>query len=157
MGLFNFRKRKKVQVAEKPRTPEEVVQQALSAQGIEADTTEIAEIIKSLWNSIDFKPVLPEQLAYSKSAELEVRDSKYRLLFSMVLLGGAGQVPSNILSILMSCAVYWASASELAKAKGNDEFVLQEGQKIAVCDYDNFGDHPIYALFPDLLNKTVLT
>lgn len=155
MGLFNFRKKKKSQAAGKPGTPAEVVQQALSSQGIDADTTEVTEVLNRLWNSIDFKPVLPEQLTYSNSAELFVKDSKFIVQFSMALLDLSGRVSDSNLNILMSCAVYWACASEIAKKKGIDKFILKEGQKIAVCDYD-FGDHPIYALFPNLLKKTVM-
>lgn len=163
LGLFRKKrshsadaKRGGAKKASPPRTPEQVVQQALATQDIEAGTQEVREVIDRVRTLIDIKPVLPEALSHSDSAELEYAGSKYIVRLSMLLMGGGGQVSQGLLNTVMSCAVYWASASELAKAKGADALALQDGQKIALLDHSGFGEHPIYALFPDLLNKTVL-
>lgn len=161
MGFFDLFGKNKARPATKKqsgsaRTPEQVVLQALSAQGVCATETEVKEVMGRLRNLIDFKLVLPEELAYSRSAELEFTGSSYVVRLSVHLLDGAGKLSERVRSTLMSCADCWAGASEIAKAKGVKRFALETGQKIAMCDYSHFGEHPIYALFPELLNKTVL-
>ncbi len=155
MGFWDFLKKRKSESAAPSRTPAQVIQQALASQGIATESAEVSEVIDLVSNSIEFKPVLPEALMYSDTAELEFTGSKYVVRLSMFLLGGGGGVPQDVKDVLGSCAVYWACASEIAKAKGVPGFALAEGQRIAVCDYAGFGQHPLYTLFPDLLKKTV--
>jgi hypothetical protein len=158
MGIFNFFRSEKPQSTPTSisRTPEQVVQHALATQGIETTAAEVEALFTRLKSLIDVKLVLPEDLAHSDSAELEFTGERYLLYVSMRLQGGGGKISEYAFSTLLSCALYWASASEIAKSKGVSNLSIAKGQKIAVCDYTQFGKHPIYVLFPELLNKTAL-
>ena len=159
MGFLNIFKKKNSQSTtntQTTRTPAQVVQQALAVHDIKVEETEVSDLISHLWNSIKYVNVLPEVLSASESAELEFIGSGYRCKVSIRLMDAAGNISNNVLSTIMSCAVYWASASEIAKAKSIDKFVLKEGESIAICDYNGFCKHNIYSIFPDLLNKTAI-
>ena len=167
MGIFDiFRRGKpKGHVAEgrmskgmvRARTPAHVVQEAVAAQGIQITASEANEIIDRVSNIIDFERVLPEEICYeSNSAGLKFAREKYVIQVSLHLMDGAGIIPKDKMNTLYSCAVYWASANEIARAKGLTELCLKEGQRIALLDHGGLHNHPIYSFFPDLLRKTVL-
>ena len=150
MGVLKFF-RKKSKSEKIQQTPVDVVKEALSKYKIDCAKEEIAEIINQLWSSIDFIYVWPETLVESDSAEMEFKDNRFIVYVSMLL----GQISQETLNVLKTCAVYWASASVLAKRKGFKNLTLQEGQRIAICDGTEANvvyTHPIYQLFPKLLN-----
>jgi len=123
-------------------TPSQEIQQALANNGIVADIDDIKNEFNRLWKTINFNQVLPEALSYSNSAEMELDGSNYQVYASMLV---------SDIKLLMSVAVYWAVASEIAKARGESKFSLKEGERIAICDFSGFHSHPIYELFPDIL------
>lgn len=157
MGFFDLFRRKK----EQKRTPAAIVEQAFKSKRISATLAEIEKVMGSVSKGIQYKTCLPEEMRLSYSAELAYAESGYIVFVSLALADGVGNVPQGILNTIFSLAVYYASASEIAKRKGFFDFAIKSGQRIALCDFvglDIYGQasgHPIYGLFPDLINKTV--
>jgi len=167
MGILDqFRRGKpKGQVAEglmpkgmmHTRTPAQVVQEAVAVQGIQITSSEANETIDRVSNIIDFEWVVPEEICYeSNSAGLKFSEKKYVIRGSLRLMDGASNIPKDKMDTFYSCAVYWASANEIARAKGLMWLCLKERARIVRCNHAGLDNHPIYSFFPDLLQKTVL-
>ncbi len=158
MGIFDLFRSKK----EQKRSPISVVEEALKSKSMAVTSSEVERVMNTVSRGIRFRTCLPEELEISYSAELTCAESGYIVLASLTLVNpGTGEIPKHVLNTIFSVAVYYAAASELAKEKGFLDFVIKPGQRIALCDFRAFGTssftegHPIYDLFPELLNKTV--
>ena len=157
IGLFDFFSRKK----KVERTPALVIEHALRRKEIVVTLPEIEEVISSVSRDFKCKTCLPEEMMFSRSAEMEKTASGYTIYVSLMLAKGAGSIPQSAINTILSLAAYYACASELARRKGFSGLALKSGQRIALCDFvvDSYlraSGHPIYDLFPELLNKTVL-
>lgn len=147
-------KQNKNEASLQEENPISFLERTLRERGITATTAEIEEIVERVSKKLDFQVSLAEEMMLSYSAELKCTESGYIIFTCIKLLNGAGNLSQDILKKIMALAVYYASVSEIAKAKGFSDFSIKKDQRIALCDFRGGGSstHPIHNLFPTKSN-----
>ena len=138
------------------QTPVTYMQEVLASHGIHATMEEIKEVMAHALDLVIFRFGLGRDLFHSESAELECGGPDSYTCVINVSIVGEEDTSNYVAAALRSLITYYITASKMADKKGFQEYVLKEGDRIALCDIRPGEWHPIYSLFPDLTNKTIL-